>query len=492
MVTKREKVRNRYLESKRDIFMHQVAILRSQSGRKLNARDYQSVVTAHRQSTSIYDNPEAVVRTAEALASVADDNSEIDGTEPTSRASDHQKPKLGARPHVKGPRPTQSGSTAAVVTKRKRAPSPSENPYRKPTYRTFEWLLPSRRRSSAGTADESSSVKRKRRRRKLFDASPPTLGEIVDPDRTDGSSAVGMDGHCVDVTGSDVAVDRELVQNGSPLPSDWHSGGDNFEADLSGNVSPPRDKTTGAGGDCLSPFENRVHEPCSTTPLRHSPLNPSDEPAASDAGVPFSPQSGSPATVSKLQSRHFSDALLDGASAMPRPWTVSQNSEDVYVDVVSDLAVQPSSPPPQPPRAVQNLFAKGLSRLSKVKPKKHLDAGGLVNGLRQRTLDSFIRRVPNDGRRPNGTLENTANVDCENRDLKQNSLPAVKMKRSELDRVTDASESFDRNALDDRTADAADNFVDMDSIECVWRRRTSLRSSTAFMTLLGPDLAQLT
>ena len=132
-------MRNRLLESKRDIFLHQSAIVRSQSGRKLNARDYQSVISAHRQSTSVYDDPEAVVRTArhaEALAAAADDcDAESGKSVSVSTATDHgKKPKTGGRPRIKGHRPGQSSSvSSAKAPQQRRSLQATENPYAKPT-----------------------------------------------------------------------------------------------------------------------------------------------------------------------------------------------------------------------------------------------------------------------------------------------------------------------------------------------------------------------
>lgn len=497
--------------------MQQVMILRSQSGRKLNARDYQAVINAHHQSTSVYDYPEAVVRTAchcETAAADGDD-CEADCTESvnTNKAADHiKKPKIAGRPRIKGHRPGKpnSGSTTGAVTQRKHLPS-TENPYAKPTYRSFEWMLPARRRSSV-TDDDTSAVKRKRRR-KLF-ASITSTSQVkvsggVDEDCTNSSSADFSVGKLfLDVTGSDVIQGQETSLNRSPLTNSvkdhkWDDG--KGRLDFTPNVSPHRDKiavSVNGTVDCddklLPSAGNPVCIPYSSTPLKRSPLHPFDETRTSDRTSTASP-SQPRFNVSKLQARHFSDILVDqtSPSSPSRNRTASQNDEDTFIDVVSDVPVPPSasSHSVNDHRPMHNGFAGGLSRLSKAKTKKHFAAGGLVNGLRQRTLDSFVRRMPNGNRCPNGfddTVENVATAENESLDLKHSSLSSVKLKQTIVDRVNETGETSDKNTSDERTADGDDSFVDMDSIEGVWRRRTSLRSSTAFMNLLGPDLAQLT
>lgn len=511
MVTKREKMRNRFLESKRDIFVHQSAILRSQSGRKLNARDYQAVINAHRQSPSVYDYPEAIVRTArhcEAMASTADE-SEVDGSESFSvnKVTDQAKqPKMPGRPRIKGHLPGQSNKTATarVIVQKKRLQS-TENPYAKPTYRSFEWLLPSRRRSSAG-ADDTPVVKRKRRR-KLF-------GGNVSPSEDDVSSSVVEDDSSVgilylEVTGSDVTPDREPSLNKLPSPNavkDRISNAAKDGPEFAGDASPREDKravsvngTFDAGDDSVSTAADHLHEPYSSTPLKRSPLH-SIEAAQTSNHVSTALQSSPRFNMSKLQARHFSDILVDNTSpsGASRNRTVSQNEEDAYIDVVSDNPVVPSTSnhSVNNQRSVRNGFAEGLSRLSKMKTKKHLAAGGLVNGLRQRTLDSFVRRVPNGNQCANSvvdTVENGPGTETKNHDLKHNSSSSIRLKQQDaVDRAKESGEVSDKHISDERTAGSCDNFVDMDSIEGVWRRRTSLRSSTAFMNLLGQDLADLT
>lgn len=519
MVTKREKMRNRFLESKRDIFVHQSAILRSQSGRKLNARDYQAVINAHRQSPSMYDCPEAIVHTArhyEAVASTADE-SEVDGCESFSvnKVMDHAKrPKMAGRPRIKGHLPGQSNksTTAGVIVQKKRLQS-TENPYAKPTYRSFEWLLPSRRRSSVGT-DDTPVVKRKRRR-KLFggNASPSEEDSVstrVVEDRTNtsaGDSSVGK--LFLEVTGSDVVQSCEPSLSKLPSPNavkDRNSNDAEDWPEFAGNASPCDDKravsvngTLDAGDDSVSTAADHLHEPYSSTPLKRSPLH-SIEAAQTSNHVSTAFQSSPRFNMSKLQARHFSDILVDNTSpsGASRNRTVSQNDEDAYIDVVSDNPVLPSSSnhSVSNQRSVRNGFAEGLTRLSKIKTKKHLAAGGLVNGLRQRTLDSFVRRVPNGNRCANDvgdTIENGPGTETKNHDLKHSSSSSVRLKQQDaVDRAKESGETYDTNASDERTAGSCDNFVDIDSIEGVWRRRTSLRSSTAFMNLLGQDLADLT
>ena len=506
MVTKREKMRNRFLESKRDIFLHQAAILRSQSGRKLNARDYQAVVSAHRQSTSVYDNPEAVVRTARHLeAMVADtDGCEADGPESFSinkAANDVKRPKAVGRPRIKGHHPGRPNSalTAGAVAQRKRLPS-TENPYAKPTYRSFEWMLPARRRSSVVT-DDASAVKRKRRRNLM--SSLDEVSVKVDEDQMDYSSAdFVVDKMFLDVTGSDVTQVQEPSLNSSPSPStvnDQKSNDVKGRQSFAVTASPHRESVNGTGGDSdLSPAGNHVCEPCSSTPLKRSPLHPFEEAETSNHMSAVS-QSSPRFNMSRLQARHFSDILVDRTSPSDtsRNRTTSQNDEDTYVDVVSDTAIPSStaSHSVNGERSVHNGFADGLARLSKVKTKKQLAAGGLVNGLRQQTLDSFVHRVPNGNRCQNGiddTAENNVRTEAENQDLEHNSISSVKLKQTVVDRVKETGETSNTNTSDERTTDGVDNFVDIDSIEGIWRRRTSLRSSTAFMNLLGPDLGQLT
>jgi len=394
-----------------------------------------------------------------------------------------------------------------TVTQRKRLPT-TENPYAKPTYRSFEWLLPSRRRSSVGS-DEASAVKRKRRRN-LFDssASSTTVGQdsvSVNEDFTNSSCADSTVGRLfVDVTGNDVTQGQEPDFNKSPSPGsveDRKLDDGKVRLDF---VSPHKDKSSVcvnrvvSGSDSLmSPTYVNAHEPCSSTPLKRSPLHSSDETPASVHVT--NPSSSSPRfDMSKLNSRHFSDILVDRTypSSTSRTRTVSQNDEDTYIDVVSDTPVTSSTSvhSVNSRRSTRNGFADGLARLSKIKAKKHLAADGLVNGLRQGTLDSFVRRVPNGNRCPNGVddvIESVAVTENENHDLKHNSPSSVKLKHSAVDRVKADFESSDKNTSDERMGHV-DNFVDMDSIEGVWRRRTSLRSSTAFMNLLGPDVADLT
>jgi len=269
--------------------------------------------------------------------------------------------------------------------------------------------------------------------------------------------------------------------------------------DFPGSVSPHRDRCASPVNGAVSVGDDSVSaaaEPCSSTPLKRSPLHSFEETVTSNH-VSTTPQSSPHFDVSKLQARHFSDILVDRISppSASRNRTVSQNSEDAYIDVVSDAPAPGDLVNSQP--LVCNGFADGLSRLSKAKTKKRLASGGLVNGLRQRTLDGFVRRVPNGSRCPNGidnAMENVARTESGSQDLKQSSSPSsVKLKQSSVDRLKETGKTPDKNTSEaERTVDGGDNVVDMASIEGVWRRRTSLRSSTAFMSLLGPDLAELT
>lgn len=512
MVTKREKMRNRYLESKQDVFAQQASILRSQCGRKLNARDYQSVINAHHQATSVYDDPDGILRTAryaEALAAAADEgeSDSIDSLS-TNKATDQVKrSKTVGRPRAKGPRPGQpSATTSATVARPKIHLQPAENPYAKPTYRSFEWLLPSRRRSSVGTEDVSDNTVKRKRRRKLFGSggAASSIGEVsvsVDEDRTNSSSVdVSVGGLFLDLTGSggDATQSRELSSNKSLSPRDRNSESDREQKPSAANASPFKDEITASvngtindSDDMVTVANDRSHEPCSSTPLRCSPVD--EMPNANHATLQSSPHFD----VTKLQSRHFSDILVGRQSPVSatRNRTVSQNDEDAYIDVVSDAPVPSSTSDSSVnnQRLLCNGIPDGLSQLSSIKKKKHFTIDGLVNGLRQRTLDGFVRRVPNGSRCPNGidgTAENVARTEVDSQDSKHSSVTCVRLKQTAVDRV---DENSDQNMSSVRqSADSGDNFVDLDSIEGIWRRKTSLRSSTAFMNSLGPDLDELT
>ena len=509
MVTKREKMRNRLLASKRDIFLYQTAILRSQSGRKLNARDYEAVVSAHHQSPSVYDNPEGVVRTArlaETLASMDDCNDASTEVVSTLETADHiKRSKLGGRPRVKGHRPGQSGSAPSVINvKRSKQLPTAENPYAKPTYRSFEWLLSSRRRCSVGSED-APAVKQKRRRKNLFDSNASSsLGKsmsINESCTTDSSYAdSGVGKLFLDVTGSDTTSQgHEPSLNRSPPASnpDRKSDDGKVRLDFAGSVSTLTRKEKNvfvngvvSGGESLIVSTS---EPCSSTALKNSPLRSFDE--TSMPNHTSSPSQSSPRfNMSKLNARHFSDILVDRASPS-RSRTTSLNDEDAYIDVVSDVPILSSTSTHSvtSQHAIRNGFADGLARLAKVKAKKHLVAGGggLVNGLRQGTLDSFVRRVPNGNRCPNGIDDDTPENSVRTENEHHSSASSVKLKQSAADRTNADGETSDKSPASDGQT-AVDNFVDIESIEGVWRRRTSLRSSTAFMSLLGPDLAELT
>jgi len=510
-------MRNRLLESKRDIFLYQAAILRSQSGRKLNARDYRSVVNAHHQSTSVYDDPEAIVRTArhaEAQAAAMDECDPEGGKSVSINTATDQvkKPKTGcSRPRLKGHRPCQSSSVSLANAAQARKSSQStENPYAKPTYRSFEWLLPTRRRSSAGTDDMSSTDVKRKRRRKLFGShalSSPgdSLVNVENEDCTNsGSVDFGTGQLFLDVTGNDAGQSQEPSM--ITLPGEDRTLDDEeSRRHLAGIVSSQKDKSTESVNGVVSATNGSVSpagELHISTPLKRSPLHLFEETGACKH-ISTMLQSSPNFDISKLQARHFSDILVDRVSpaGASRNRTVSQNSEDAYIDVVSDAPVPCSSVNSQPSVSSQppvcNGFADGLSRLSKVKTKKRLTFGGLVNGLQQTTLDSFLRRVPNGSHCPNGidnVVETVARTENKDHDRKQSSSPSsVKLTKISADRLTETDETSDKNvSLMDRTVDGDDNVVDMDSIEGVWRRRTSLRSSTAFLNLLGPDLDAFT
>jgi hypothetical protein len=177
MVSRREKMRNQFVDVKRSIFMQQVAILRSQAGRCLGARDYKSVVTAHLQSTSVYDRPDEIMRKAKMIEP---SSTEQEGDAPvdaaTSSAADSENatlPKvsrIGGRGRGRPPGTSNTSknvgnnSKTAAVTPRPRSTPSTENPYARPTYKSFAWIISSRRRSSAAAANTSTPA----------DASTPT------------------------------------------------------------------------------------------------------------------------------------------------------------------------------------------------------------------------------------------------------------------------------------------------------------------------------
>lgn len=160
MVMKREKLRTQLHRVKMQLFLEQVKILRKEKLRP-NGREYKHICVAHKQAMSLYDDPDKAIRTSKYFESIGD------------------MKKLEGRPM---PALLLSKKLTPVKAKLVQK-SPTENPYAKPTYKSFAWMLSSRRRlhssvmassedeNEASVEKRESSQKRRGRRRKLTLAS---------------------------------------------------------------------------------------------------------------------------------------------------------------------------------------------------------------------------------------------------------------------------------------------------------------------------------
>lgn len=158
---KREKLRTQLHRVKMQLFLEQVKILRREKLRP-NGREYKHICVAHKQAMSLYDDPDKAIRTSKYFESIGDTK------------------KLEGRPM---PALLLSKKLTPVKAKPVLQKMPTENPYAKPTYKGFAWMLSSRRRLQssimASSDDENeasiekreSSQKRRGRRRKLTLAS---------------------------------------------------------------------------------------------------------------------------------------------------------------------------------------------------------------------------------------------------------------------------------------------------------------------------------
>lgn len=136
MVTKREKLRGQFHQTKMNIFLQQLKILRVEKLRA-DGRDYKSVITAHKQTPSIYDQPEDLVNTSRFFESLKRTEEPDD---------DFKTPVLVRKSSPAKTKSKQSSSSSA------------ENPYARQTYKSFSWMLSSRRRSRDAAASPKSGV----------------------------------------------------------------------------------------------------------------------------------------------------------------------------------------------------------------------------------------------------------------------------------------------------------------------------------------------
>ena len=187
MVSRREKLRNQLNQAKLELFLRQSAILQCASAGKMGPREYRSVTTAHLADTSIYDNPAAILRTAQFIESMAESIDRGDqvivpvlqkvkifrslSTSPAKSSPvgwQLMTPVVSSGPACAMPlcsaratpascaRATLASSARSTPASTPRATAPTENPYARPTYQSFLSMLKSRRRSSQGDGRQKS------------------------------------------------------------------------------------------------------------------------------------------------------------------------------------------------------------------------------------------------------------------------------------------------------------------------------------------------
>lgn len=120
------------------LFLQQSKILRKEKLRS-NGREYKSICTAHKQTMSIYDQPEKVMKTSKYFENVNEMDSDVN----TPRKVQRLTPVV------------RTSGTSLKLTPQKPKPkpkTPTENPYAKPTYKSFSWMLSARRRSQGSTS----------------------------------------------------------------------------------------------------------------------------------------------------------------------------------------------------------------------------------------------------------------------------------------------------------------------------------------------------
>lgn len=136
MVTKREKLRTQLHRIKMQLFLQQSKILRKEKLRP-NGREYKSISTVHKQTMSLYDQPEKVMKTSEYFENVNEVAIDLKTPQKVQRLT---------------PVARTLGALQKLTPVKPKPKTPTENPYAKPTYKSFSWMLSSRRRSQGSNA----------------------------------------------------------------------------------------------------------------------------------------------------------------------------------------------------------------------------------------------------------------------------------------------------------------------------------------------------
>ena len=186
MVTKRERIRSQLHQVKKELFFQQIKVLKTENLRP-GGRDFRSVVDAHRQEISIYDRPEDSLRMDRYVMSVIEKKDENEA-----------EVKIDMCKKIKKFSPVKAKSPMKLST------SVTENPYAKPTYKNFSWILSSRKRShvrddslldSSDTKPDCSSSNEKIQRRRRKRTSENSFVETTDvtlDESTNNSSFAGV------------------------------------------------------------------------------------------------------------------------------------------------------------------------------------------------------------------------------------------------------------------------------------------------------------
>ena len=169
MVIRRERTRNQLQQTKKELFLGQAEALDMEK-LKPGSKEYESLRQIHKQNLSIYDRHAEIAKAAKVYETALDLKSkeESDDDEAQESFLSAATPSHSIQnnessiktPKMKDKIGIGTPSSMAKSPKGRKRPAcdPTENPYARPTYKSFSWMLGTRKKRKLGDAQAESEI----------------------------------------------------------------------------------------------------------------------------------------------------------------------------------------------------------------------------------------------------------------------------------------------------------------------------------------------
>lgn len=159
MVIRRERTRNQLQQTKKELFLGQAEALDMEK-LKPGSKEYETLRHIHKQNLSIYDRHAEIAKAANVYKTALDvkskeesDDDDDEAEESFLSAATASHSVRNNESSVKTPKMkdksgfgTPSSTAKSPKSKKRPACDPTENPYARPTYKSFSWMLGTRKK----------------------------------------------------------------------------------------------------------------------------------------------------------------------------------------------------------------------------------------------------------------------------------------------------------------------------------------------------------